>query len=242
MKRTKKKTPQERPGREWVGDRPEPPGSSGSIRSARAAPGCSAAKGLGVSPPDQQLFLPVFGYSCSNCAVHCWFAFSLYIQGNANMEYNEEDEILQPVFPKQFSECETSIRDRSWSSFNRQFPGSSEHPCRKKSPKIMIHSLKWCLSSSLLKRKTSLLIQGSFHSLLACKFGTHNHVTAFCPGFRCLRCLRSPLAEQPRTRRPCPASLRAEAEPSSAINCACSLRKKHHAYQIANGAEIKHSF
>lgn len=34
----------------------------------------------------------------------------------------------------------------------------------------------------------------------------------------------------------------AEAEPSSAISGTCALQKQRNAYQIANGAEIKHSF
>lgn len=79
-------------------------------------------------------------------------------------------------------------------------------------------------------------------SLLACKSGTHKHVRAFSPVLRFRSCLQSPLAEQPWTRSRCPASLGAEADPPSAINGACALHKQRNAYQIANGAENKHSF
>lgn len=144
--------------------------------------------------------------------------------------------------PNSLASVSTSIRDRSCSSFNRQYSGSSEHPSRKKSPKIMIHFLKCCLSLSPLKIKTSLLIQGSFHSVTNAGVQVWYTQTWSSPQpwARGQSCLQSALEEQPWPRRPHPASPRG-AEPSSAINGSCSVWKQHNVHQIANGAEIKHS-
>lgn len=144
--------------------------------------------------------------------------------------------------PNSLVSVSTSIRDRSCSSFNRQYSGSSEHPSRKKSPKIMIHFLKRCLSLSPLKIKTSLLIQGSFHSVPDAGMQVW-HTQAWNspqPWARGQSCLQRALQEQPWTRRPHPASP-GGTEPSSAINCSCSVWRYHNGHQISNGAEIKHS-
>lgn len=138
--------------------------------------------------------------------------------------------IPQPAFAS-LGSVSTSIRGRNWSSFNRQFSDSSEHPSRKKSPKIMIHFLKRCLSTSLFKIKKSLLIQGSFPAVSNAGMQvkhTQNHWQQFSP---CTGCSAEALSGAAPRRRHCPGRA-----------FSFSWWKWHNAYQIANGAEIKHSF
>lgn len=139
--------------------------------------------------------------------------------------------------PNSLVSMSTSIRDRSCSSSNRQYSGSSEHPSRKKSPKI--HFLKRCLSLSPLKIKTPLLIQGSFHSVPAAGVqewhtGPGNSPQPWAWG----RAVPRVPWKSSLGRRAHPASP-GGAEPSRAINC--SVWRQHNVHQIANGAEIKHS-
>lgn len=117
-------------------------------------PGC-------VSPPDLQLFL--YPGLVIPALTVLFVADLLFLCISKEMQIWNVIRRMRhysQCLPNSLASVSASIIDRSWSSFNRQFSGSSEHPCRKKSPRILIHISKCCLSFSPLKM--SLLIQGSF--------------------------------------------------------------------------------
>lgn len=105
--------------------------------------------------------------------------------------------ILQPAFAS-LGSVSTSIRDQNWSSFNRQFSDSSEHSSRKKSPKIMIHFLKRCPSTSLVKIKQPSLIQGSFPAVTNAGMQVKRTQTHDSGSPHAWAVLQSPSVEQPR--------------------------------------------
>lgn len=199
--------------------------------------GCTAAKGPAGGPAQ----LLHCGSSCSNCAAHCWLFF-LVVYPRKCMGHNQETETLQSAFTSSES-VSSSIRGRSWSSFNRQFSDSSEHSRRKKSPKIMIHFLKCCLSLSPLKMKMSLVIQVSFHAVT--NAGTRvQHTQAgdsTSPHAWVAPQSTSPCSPAGETLPGLPTVL--GKPPINQTHGLClPLAGASKAYQIANGAEIKHSF
>lgn len=116
----------------------------------------------------------------------------------------------QPAFAS-LGSVSTSIRGRNWSSFNWQFSHSCEHSSRKKSPKIMIHFLKRCLSTSLFKIKKSLLIQGSFPAVSNAGMQVKRTQTHDSSSPHAWAALQNPSVQQPPGGGP------AQGEPSAAL-------------------------